>query len=218
MTISTTAFDLRDLIRAVLEASADVHDINIIAKEVSRKVDDNHLREALDQALPLLVQNTISRDRGRLIRDPRPPAEEASSPVRSVPEMRSPEAVRDNAPVAPRFSSYPAPEQRSTPELRPAVAPAPAAKSWKVAAYRKYGAELRKLYATDFSPSSHKPLGKFTLEDCQSAEVMNRKLAAGNVQAAERWVKYAEALAASKAKRIEQLSDKQLDKILGSLS
>lgn len=192
MTISTTAFDLRDLIRAVLEASPDVHDINIVAKEVSRKVDDNHLREALDQALPLLVQNTISRDRGRLIRDPRPSDDTA----------------------APLLSSYPAPEQRSAPDLKPA----PPAKSWKVAAYRKYGAELRKLYATDFGSGTHKPLGKFTLDDCQSAAVMNRKLAAGNVNAAERWDKYAELLAAGKAKRIEQLSDTQLDKILGSLS
>jgi hypothetical protein len=62
MTTATHRFDLRGLIRRVCEESAAA-DPHTIAKEVSERIDDRDLREALDQALAQVVQNTIATDR-----------------------------------------------------------------------------------------------------------------------------------------------------------
>jgi hypothetical protein len=56
-------FNLRALIREVCESST-IADPATLAKEVSRRIGRNQQREALEQALPVLVQHVISRSRG----------------------------------------------------------------------------------------------------------------------------------------------------------
>lgn len=62
MSATTVRFDLRALIHKVCAESAAA-DPATIAKEVGRLIDDSQLREAVDQALPQIVQNTIAGHR-----------------------------------------------------------------------------------------------------------------------------------------------------------
>lgn len=60
-----TSFDLRALIRDVC-ATSTITDPATLAKEVGRRIGRNEQREALEQALPTIVQHVISRARGSL--------------------------------------------------------------------------------------------------------------------------------------------------------
>lgn len=56
-------FNLRALIHEVCDTST-ITDPTTLAKEVARRIGRNQQREALEQALPVLVLNVISRSRG----------------------------------------------------------------------------------------------------------------------------------------------------------
>jgi hypothetical protein len=56
---TATAFSLRSLVRDVMDTSA-LADPGALAKEVLRRVPDEHLREAFEEMLRTYVQNTIT--------------------------------------------------------------------------------------------------------------------------------------------------------------
>lgn len=59
-------FNLRALIREVADTST-IADPDTLAKEVASRIGRNHVRAALEQALPSLVQAMLSRQRGSFI-------------------------------------------------------------------------------------------------------------------------------------------------------
>lgn len=61
----TDSFDLRALVREVCDASP-VADPDAVVKEVSKRIGRNQQREALEQALPAVVQQVVSRSRGNV--------------------------------------------------------------------------------------------------------------------------------------------------------
>lgn len=64
-----SGFDLRALVREVAAASTTA-DPPSIAKQVLDRIDRRHSREALEQALPTIVQHVISRGRNAAGADP----------------------------------------------------------------------------------------------------------------------------------------------------
>lgn len=88
-TNTTTEFSLRTLIRDVAD-STPFTDLSFITAEVLCRVPDEHLREALSQALPRLVREvaTENRPRGPIARpsdSPPPPAPSAPPAAKAVP-------------------------------------------------------------------------------------------------------------------------------------
>lgn len=59
-------FNLRALIREVADTST-IADPDTLAKEVASRIGRNHVRAALEQALPSLVQAMLSRQRGSFV-------------------------------------------------------------------------------------------------------------------------------------------------------
>lgn len=171
-----TKLDLRDLVLAVVSTSA-AYDVPTIAKEVSRRIEDHDLRDAIDQALPQVVQNTISNSRGHVHH-----GDDESAAV--APDQRGPRAAKSG-------------------------------RSWKRDGIRKYATELRDLYATGFGPGSHKPLGEFTIPDCDSAITMHGKIIEGNEAARKRWAGFKAQMATLKVKKIAQLPDAALAEVFG---
>lgn len=58
-------FSLRALIREVC-ATSTITDPTTLAKEVGRRIPQDALRDALDEALPVVVQHFVSRSRGSI--------------------------------------------------------------------------------------------------------------------------------------------------------
>lgn len=173
-----TELDLRGIVLEVVAESA-AYDVPTLAKEVSRRINDADLRDALDQALPLVVQNAISNSRGHARHDD-------DEPATAAPAQRGPVSTNQG-------------------------------RSWKRDGIRRYAAELRELYATGFSPGSHKPLGEFTIADCDSAIAMHEKIIAGNEAAMKRWAEFKAQMVTLRKKKIAQLPDAALAEVFGDV-
>jgi hypothetical protein len=173
-----TKLDLRGLVLQVLSDSA-ASDVPTLAKEVSRRIDDHDLRDAIDQALPLIVQNTITNSRGHVHHG------EDDESVTAAPAQRASHAK--------------------------------SGRSWKRDGIRRYAKELRELYATGFGPGTHKPLGEFTIPDCESAMSMHDKIIEGNQAARKRWAEFKTQMATLKVKKISQLPDAALAEVFGDV-
>lgn len=88
-------------------------------------------------------------------------------------------------------------------------------RSWKRDGIRRYARELRELYATDFSPDSRKPLGEFTIADCESAMRMHDKIIEGNQVSWRKWAHFKTQMVTQKANKISQLPDTALAEAFG---
>lgn len=102
----TTGFDLRALIREVCDTSA-MTDPATIAKEVRRRIGRNQQGDALDQALPLVVQHVISRRQPIAVPEQRSvaPTSNRSRKVMSIRENWR-RMLRDRIAVGPDTSDW----------------------------------------------------------------------------------------------------------------
>ncbi|MGH3965741.1 MAG: hypothetical protein ACRDRY_21230 [Pseudonocardiaceae bacterium] len=82
MTETKVRFDLRGLIREICVSSPS-NNYGMLAKEVSARVDDEDLRDALEQVLPSLIQDEVHRHRRETSHVP-------SAQSNLVPEQRAP--------------------------------------------------------------------------------------------------------------------------------
>ncbi len=101
-------FDLRALIREVCDNST-MADPATLAKEVSRRIGRNQQREALDQALPLVVQHVVSRQRGGFVPEQRGGGGNAApSRSRKVAAIRETwrRMLRDRIAIGPAVSDW----------------------------------------------------------------------------------------------------------------
>lgn len=98
-------FDLRALIREVCNTST-MTDPASIAKEVGRRIGRNQQADALDQALPLVVQHVISRYRAISVPQQRTaPAPNRSRKVASIRETWR-RMLRDRIAVGPAVGDW----------------------------------------------------------------------------------------------------------------
>lgn len=131
----TNTFDLRALIRDVCDSSTMADPVTL-AKEVARRIGRNHQREALEQALPVVVQHVVSR----------------RQPI-AVPEQRAPSAASRSRKVASIRETW----RRM---LRDRIAVGPAVSDWKflgdcTAADLAYAAAIREEHARRNAARAH---------------------------------------------------------------
>lgn len=183
-----TDFNLRRLVREVM-ATSTMSDPGDLAVEVSRRIDPDDCRAALDQALRQYVREEITRMRMRHV----PVAE----PYRPSPTL---------APVIP-----PARSTMTLTEAQPAVArpvklPAPVlpVRSAKVAGIRDWWTrELRN--PIHVGGKQWVRLGDCTFDDLMFAAAERRDLAERNAARAESFGKLAEAVKAAGVGRVRDL-------------
>jgi hypothetical protein len=103
----TDGFDLRALIREVCDNST-MADPATLAKEVSRRIGRNQQREALDQALPLVVQHVVSRQRAGFVPERRTSDIATPSRSRKVAAIRETwrRMLRDRIAIGPAASDW----------------------------------------------------------------------------------------------------------------
>lgn len=100
-------FDLRALIREVCDNST-MADPATLAKEVSRHIGRNQQREALEQALPTVVQHVVSRQRGGFVPEQRTSDNTNPSRSRKVAAIRETwrRMLRDRIAIGPAVSDW----------------------------------------------------------------------------------------------------------------
>jgi hypothetical protein len=100
----TDGFDLRALIREVCDNST-MTDPATIAKEVGRRIGRNQQRDALEQALPVVVQHVISRRQPIAVPEQRAPTSNRSRKVASIRETWR-RMLRDRIAVGPELGDW----------------------------------------------------------------------------------------------------------------
>lgn len=184
-----TEFNLRQLVREVLAAST-MADPGDLADEVSRRIGDEDLRSALDQALRTFVREEITRQRMR-----RTPAEELAS--LQLAQVTTSTSAR---PVV--LLERPS----ATPSMRlPAAAPKPApARSAKVAGIREWWrAELKN--PIHVGEKQWLPLGDCGFDELMFAAAERRDMAERNAARAKSFTRLAEAVRAAGVERVRDL-------------
>lgn len=205
-TPDATAFNLRRLVREVLDAST-MNDPHSIAPEVLRRIKDADLRAALGECLPALVREMIRSSRNGGFGGPEG---KSSTPSPSPPRLTL-HAGSDEPEV---MSEHPGSGPLASVGRAPIGKPG---RSAKVAAIRASGPKwLADRINTCANPREWKRVGDCGFEDLMFAAGQRREIAARTLAKAERYERLAELVRKHNVKRVRDLPASVLSEVGGA--